>query len=149
MQMYIESENIVGHGQAGFRQYKSTEDQTTHLTQVINDTFQAKKVILAVFIDLQKTFYKVWKDGLLLKLLRYGISGRMYNWTKSYLYNRRARVLVDEQCGRKVLLKQDVSQGGVLPLTLSILYMNDLIPELPKGVHTAIYADDLVLWCTE
>jgi hypothetical protein len=25
----------------------------------------------------------------------------------------------------------------------------DLIPELPKGVHTAIYADDLVLWCTE
>jgi hypothetical protein len=27
--------------------------------------------------------------------------------------------------------------------------MNDLIPELPKGVHTAIYADDLVLWCTE
>ena len=27
--------------------------------------------------------------------------------------------------------------------------MNDLIPELPKGVHTALYADDLVLWCTE
>ena len=27
--------------------------------------------------------------------------------------------------------------------------MNDLIPELPKGVHTAIYADDLVLLCTE
>jgi hypothetical protein len=73
----------------------------------------------------------------------------MYNWTKSYLYNRRARVLVDGQCGRKVLSKQRVPQGGVLPLTLSILYMNDLIPELPKGVHTVIYADDLVLWCTE
>jgi hypothetical protein len=54
MQMYTESENIVGHEQAGFRQYKSTEDQTAHLTQVINDTFQAKTVILAVFIDLQK-----------------------------------------------------------------------------------------------
>ena len=27
--------------------------------------------------------------------------------------------------------------------------MNDLIPELPKGVHTTLYADDLVLWCTE
>ena len=27
--------------------------------------------------------------------------------------------------------------------------MNDIIPELPKGVHTAIYADDLVLLCTE
>ena len=27
--------------------------------------------------------------------------------------------------------------------------MNDQIPELPKGVHTALNTDDLVLWCTE
>jgi hypothetical protein len=72
--MYIESENITGHGQAAFRQYKSTEDQTTHISQVISNAFQAKQVILAVFIDLQKAFDKVWKDGLMVKLLRYGIS---------------------------------------------------------------------------
>ena len=65
-----------------FRHYKSTEDQTTQLSQVIEDAFQAKKVTLAVFIDLQKTFDKVWKDGLLVKRLRYSISGKMYNWTK-------------------------------------------------------------------
>ena len=27
--------------------------------------------------------------------------------------------------------------------------MNDLVPELPRGVHAALYADDLVLWSTE
>ena len=81
MPMYIESENIIGHEQATFRQYKSTEDQTTHLSQVINNAYQANKVILAVFIYLQKAFDKVWKDGLMVKLLRYGFSGRMYNWT--------------------------------------------------------------------
>jgi len=27
--------------------------------------------------------------------------------------------------------------------------MNDLVPEPPKGVHRTLYADDLVLWCTE
>ena len=52
MQMYIESENIIGHEQAGLRQYKSTKNQTTHLSQVTEDAFQAKKVTLAVFIDL-------------------------------------------------------------------------------------------------
>ncbi|VDI60877.1 Hypothetical predicted protein [Mytilus galloprovincialis] len=149
MHMYLESENIIGNEQAGFRQYKSTEDQTTHLSQVVEDAFQSKKVTLAVFVDLQRAFDKVWKDGLLAKMLRYGISGRMYKWTKSYLYNRRARVLVDGQCGQKVLLKQGVPQGGVLPPTLFILFMNDLVPELPKGVQSALYADDLVLWCSE
>ncbi|XP_048778819.2 uncharacterized protein LOC125682098 [Ostrea edulis] len=27
--------------------------------------------------------------------------------------------------------------------------MNDLVQQLPKGVRTALYADDLVLWCSE
>ena len=27
--------------------------------------------------------------------------------------------------------------------------MNDLVPELPNGVQSALYADDLVLWCSE
>ena len=149
MHMLLESENIIGHEQAGFRQHKSTEDQTTHLSQVVKYAFQSTKITLAVFVDLQRAFAKVWKDGLLAKTLRYGISGRMYKWTKSYLYNRRVRVLVDGQCGQKVLLKPGVPQGGVLPPTLLILFMNDLVPELSKRVHSAIYADDLVLWCSE
>ncbi|CAC5409991.1 unnamed protein product [Mytilus coruscus] len=148
MQMYLKSGNIIEHEQTGFRQYKSTEDQTTHLSQEEEDAFQSKKVTLAVFVDLQRAFDKVWKDRLLAKVLRYGISGRMYKWTKSYLYNRRARVLVDGQCGRKVLLKQGVPQGGILPPTLFKLFMNNLVPELPKGVQSALYADDPVLWCS-
>ena len=48
IEIYLESENIIGHEQAVFRQYKDTEDQTTHLTQVIEDAFQAKNVALAV-----------------------------------------------------------------------------------------------------
>lgn len=71
-------------------QFDGAYNQQAHadvhrIREVIEDAFQAKKVTLAVFIDLQKAFDKVWKYGLLVKLLRYGISGRMYNWTKTYL----------------------------------------------------------------
>ena len=141
--------NILLPEQAGFRGFKSTEDQTTHLAQVIEDSFQAKKVTPAVFIDFQKAFDKVWKDGLLVKLLHGGIQSNMYRWTKSYLHNRRARVLVDGHCSLSVLLHQGVPQGGALSPTLFILFMNDLVPKLPKGIHAALYADDLVLWCME
>nr|KAG5685541.1 hypothetical protein BaRGS_009937 [Batillaria attramentaria] len=76
---------------------RSTEDQITFITQSIEDAFQEKKNTLAVWIDMEKAFDKVWKDGLRLKLRRY----------------------------------------------------DDIIRELPRGVRGAIYADDLVLWCSE
>ena len=149
MQWYLESEAILIPEQAGFRQHRSTEDQTTHLAQVIEDAFQGKKVVLASFIDLQKAFDKVWKDGLIVKMLRAGITGNMLRWTKAYLHNRKARVLVNGHTGKKVLLRQGVPQGGVLSPTLFILFINDVVKELPKGVKAALYADDLVMWCTE
>ena len=67
----------------------------------------------------------------------------MYKRTNSYLYNRRARVLVDGKLGQKILLRQGVPQGGVLSSTLFILYTNDLVLELPNGVQSALYGDDL------
>ena len=68
---------------------------------------------------------------------------------KSYLYNRRARVTVNNHTSKKVLLRQGVPQGGVLSPTMFLIFINDLVGEMPKGVQTALYADDLVLWCTE
>ena len=59
LQWYFEAKSIIVPEQAGFRRHRSTEDQTTHLSQVIEDAFQTKKVILASFIDLQKAFDKV------------------------------------------------------------------------------------------
>ena len=54
--------------QATFRQDRSTEDQITYLTQEIEDASQEKKHTPAVWIDMEKTFDKVWKDGLKLKI---------------------------------------------------------------------------------
>ena len=41
MQLYLESESIIVPEQAGFRQYRSREDQTIHLSQVIKNVFKA------------------------------------------------------------------------------------------------------------
>ena len=90
----IINQNLVVQEQVGFGRLRSTEDQAAYLLHVIEDAFQGQKVVLATFIDLQRAFVKVWKDGLLVKLQRIGVAGNMYKWAKPYLHNRRARVMV-------------------------------------------------------
>ena len=147
LKWYLETEDLLAPEQAGSRQFRSTENQATCLSQEIEDAFQEKKLVLVSWIDLQKAFDKVWMAELLVKLLSNGITSYMFNWIKSYLYNRRARVSVDRSRSKKILLRHGAPQGGVLSPTLFLLFINDLVSELPKGVKSILYADDLVIWC--
>ena len=56
--------------QAGFRRWKSTVDQVVLLTQNIEDSFEAKKMAGAVFINLIAVYDIVCHRGVTCKLLR-------------------------------------------------------------------------------
>ena len=101
LKWFLESEQLLAPQQAGFREHHCTEDQTTYLAQEIEDGFQQSKQTMAIWIDLQTAFDKVWTDGLLLKLKKCRIGGKMYKWIKSYLHNRRTRVTIDSAKSKK------------------------------------------------
>ena len=131
---HLESNNLLSSKQAGFRQHQSTEDQVTYIAQAIEDGFQAKKHTLAVWIDMEKAFDKVWKYGLRLKLQQSGVKGYMYRWISQYLTNRKARVRLNGSYSQKKTLKNRVPQGGVLSPTLFLIFINDIIENLPKNM---------------
>ena len=47
------------------------------------------------------------------------------------------------------ILTEGVSQDGVLSPTLFLIFINYVLNDLPGSVHGAMYADDLILCCTE
>ena len=73
----------------------------------------------------------------------------MFRWIKSYLHNRRARVVVDNTKSKKILLRHGVPQGGVISTTLFVVFINDRIKKCPSPMKCAMYVDDLVIWNTE
>ena len=105
-----------------------------------------KMKTLAVFVDLTKDFDKVWKEGLLLKLPKKEIGGKMYKWIESYLFQRTARVRLDGRRSHLVKIKEGVPQGGVISPTLFIIFIDDIVDKLSRNISRALHADDFAVW---
>ena len=132
--------------QTGYHQHCTTEDQLALLTQDIENSFQEKRKLLAVFFNMSKAFDQVWKKGLQWKLLRVGASGQMYRWMSSFLHHKIARVKLDGSLSREIRLSEGVLQGSVFLSILFLLYVNDIANTLPSRVTNSLHADDLAAW---
>ena len=108
------------HEQAGFRKGRSTVDQVTLLTHVIQDCFEAKETTGAVLGDLTAAYDTVWHHGLTLKLLRMLPDINMVHFIVELISNRSFVLKTsDGQQSRLRRLKEGVPQGPVLAPLLS------------------------------
>ena len=100
--------------------------------------------VRSVFLDMSKAFDKVWHEGLLLKLKQKGINGKLLNLLKSYLSNRKQRVLLNGSESEWGEIESGVPHGSVLGPLLFLIYINDL----EKGIksHIKFFADDTSLF---
>ena len=75
---------ILNKFQSAFRKQRSCEDHIIRLADNINKNINNRGYTLAVFIDLGKAFDRMWKDGLLCKIQKLGIGGRIYEWIRDF-----------------------------------------------------------------
>ena len=99
---------ILHEGQAGFRVNRSCMDNVFTLNELVQGRLRGKKHTYAFFLDVQKAYDTVWRDGLWLKLWDLGVKGRM--WRKMYEVSRRA-VLLEGEKSTTFTLEQGVAQG--------------------------------------
>ena len=139
---YLETNHLLMDEQAGFRKHRSTEDQVTYISQLIQDGFQKKQHTVAVWFDLEKAIEKVCTEGFILKLLRNNVSHNMLRWITQFLKDRKACVSLQGKRSRTGDIKNGVQQGGVLSQTLFLIFMKDIKEQMTKNVQCAGYADD-------
>ena len=144
---YLEKHGFLNNSQAGFRRGSRTEDQLFRLAQEVIDGFQTKKDTSAIFIDLQQAYDRIWRKGLLIKMQKLGINGKMIKWVEAFLTKRTIQTRFDGALSSKLTLEEGLPQGSALSCTLFLIFINDL-PEL-LNVSKALFADDLVIWTTD
>ena len=144
----LERRGVLTANQTGFRAGRSAEDQVLRLAESVCARFEQsrdKRTVLAL-VDFSRAFDKVWHIGLTHKLLKAGVPNCCTHWIRQYLSDRRASVRVNGMCSRQRIFRAGVPQGAVLSPLLFIIYINDIVDNMPADVEVSLYADDVALW---
>ena len=107
-----------------------------------------KKDVILVLLDLSAAFDTLDHSVLLHRLEhRFGISGTVLQWLKSYLSHRKQRVSLDSFMSEPSDLLFGVPQGSVLGPILFTLYTAPLEDIFAlHGINSMLYADDTQLY---
>ena len=128
--------------QAEFRHGRSTVDQTVLLTQNIEDSFEAKKKAVAVFVNLTAAYGTVWHRGLTCKLLRLLPDKHMVQMILEFIRNRSFTLTPSDSKRSRLRRPNGVRQVSVLVPLFFNIYTYDLSSTTSRKYA---YADDLAL----
>ena len=141
---HLHDNNLLSSLQSGILPGDSTVNQLTYLYNVFCQALDSGKEVRAVFCDISKAFDRVWHAGLLLKLQAAGVSGKILAWFKSYLSDRRQRVVIPGATSDWTFIQSGVPQGSILGPLLFLVYINDIVIDI--GSNIRLFADDTSLY---
>jgi hypothetical protein len=142
--------------QAGFRKDRSTIDQLFIMTEIIKNRRPGHTYVC--FLDIQKAYDRVWRDGLWEKLHQYGIKGKMWRVLRSVYESVESSVIVNDHRTRFFGVDVGLRQGCLMSPILFALYINGLAEEIKKAnigariipsksqrCASLLFADDIAL----
>ena len=130
--------------QAGARKNRGCTDQIFIFQSIVQQRTSEGKLTFVAFLDLEKAYDKVWRDGLFYALWNKGIQGKM--WRLMYYLNSNLSAKIRTKFGLTDAIKilESIRQGGVLsgPEFAALIDEEEFdLQQLKKGV---LYYDLLI-----
>ena len=143
---YFQSNRIFTPSQSGFLTGDSFIAKLLSIFHEIQTAFAENPTadVRGVFLDISKTFDKVWHYGIIFKLKAYDVEGELLSLLKNYLEIREQRFALNGQTSDWRKIMSGIPQGSLLGPLLFLIYINDL----PDGINSLrkIFADDTSLF---
>ena len=99
-------------------------DNVCTLNEIVQGRLKEDKETYAFFLDVQKAYDTVWRDGLWLKLWDMGVKGRMWRVIKKMYEASRSAVFLEGEKSAVFRLEQGVAQGCSLSPILFSVFIN-------------------------
>lgn len=134
---FLESNNLLGEEQVGFRFKYSTLDHIFTLHSLLDLYLFNKKRLYCAFVDYRKAFDSVDRVSLWQKLIDIGIKGKVFNIIKNLYNDAKSCVRYQGQISDYFNCNMGVRQGENLSPLLFSIFLNDLETFL-KGKNEGI-----------
>ena len=119
---WVESKGWFQWYQSGFRRGRGTMDPVVCLEDAVRKAQVNKETVVAVFFDIEKAYDMMWTEGLLIKLNKMGVRGRIYQWISAFLSERTLRVRIDGELSESFRAENCTPQGSIVsPLFFAII----------------------------
>ena len=127
----------------GFRRHATAVQQVVRATQAAHEAWARGEDLAVVMLDVDKAFDTLWGVGLVVKMHRLGVRGRMLQFIDNYLRGRLCRAVIEGEVAASRMWDLGIGQGGILGPLFFVVYFSDL-PVLPSSGGK--YADDSSVW---
>jgi len=149
--------NTIHEGQNGFRRRRNCIDHILTLSQILLGRKRQGKRTYAFFLDIQKAYDTVWRNGLWYKLWQLGVRGKAWRIIKEMYKTTKSCVSIDGKLGEFFDMTNGVAQGDTLSPTLFSMFINSLLEEVEQQhlgfalndiwMGALMFADDYVGIC--
>ena len=146
LRKHLEDNGFFSKHQSGFRKSKSTNDQLFRLSQTIMESFNRGEHVIAAFLDVEKAFDNVWRNGLRYKIYQLDLPNKLCRWLSDFPVGRVTQVKIEGFLSPKVYPKADVPQGSNLSPLHFLIYVNDMPNPTHHQTNKSQFADDAGQW---
>jgi len=140
---YLISNQLLTERNSGFKKGDGTTNQLVNMMDYIYSEVDKRNDVAVIFLDISKAFDRVYHAGLLFKLKQMGIEGNLLAWIRSYLSNRKQRVVLSGTSSQWRETNAGVPQGSILGPLLFLVFINDIVSDIQSMIN--LFADDTSL----
>ena len=113
---------------------------STQLFEISRFALSITLIYMGIYIFISKAFDRVWHEGVVYKLRRCGVSGKLLLLMQSFLSNRKQRTVLNGKTSGGGAIEAGVPQGSILGPLFFLIYINDVTDGLKCNVK--LFADD-------
>lgn len=144
LRLWADNNNLLSDYQYGFRSKRSTSDCIFVLWSIIKKVINNdKRKLYCAFVDFRKAFDVVYRNGIWLKLIRYGVSSRMVSMLRKIYDVVASCVRVNSEYTDFFESHMGVKQGEPLSPLLFLFFINDMQQHLDSDDVDAVTIDDI------